>query len=120
MTLEEQVRRAMQGIHDPCSVAAGTPIDLADMGLISSLVIDESGQVSIGVRLTSPTCVMMGFFTDEITRAVEQLDGVVSVTVSFDNGMNWDPQLMSPRVIADRNRRLSADLQLRSLPSSSR
>lgn len=103
----EDVRHALRDIHDPCSVASGVALGLDEMGLIKDIDVDPDGNVEVSIRLTSPTCVMVGFFTDEIVRAATRVDGVQSVSVVFDAGLDWEPSLMSAEVRAKRARRFS-------------
>ena len=95
MSTADAVRMALRGVNDPCSVAAGTPIDLDSMGLIKDVEVDADGHVRVDVRLTSPSCVMLGYFTNEIERAAGTVGGVRSVEVTFDTGFDWEPTMMS-------------------------
>jgi metal-sulfur cluster biosynthetic enzyme len=81
-------------IKDPCSVANGTPMGLAEMGLIGALDVSDAGAVSIELRLTSPFCHMIGFFKAEAQKRLMALPGITSVSLSADNGLDWSPDMI--------------------------
>lgn len=85
---------ALDEIKDPCSVANGTPMGLAEMGLIKTLDITDEGDVAIGLRLTSPFCHMIGFFKVEAQTRLMALPGITKVVLSADQGLDWSPQMI--------------------------
>ena len=93
-------------IKDPCSVANGTPIGLASMGLIGALDLSDAGEVSIRLRLTSPFCHMVGFFKVEAERLIKKKPGIKSVSLTADNGLDWSPEMMSVSAQEQRTARL--------------
>jgi metal-sulfur cluster biosynthetic enzyme len=99
------VRRALDEVRDPCSVAAGEPLGLDEMGLVESVEI-EGECVRVALRLTSPSCLMHGVFLDEIERKVGVLAGVGAVETSFDAGLDWDPTMIREDIRQARLRRL--------------
>lgn len=105
--LEADVREQVNQIGDPCSVASGTPMGLTDMGLVERVDIEAQGKVQVHLRLTSPSCYQLGYFTEEIITRVSALDGVESVEVHSDKGLDWTPDMMSDD--AKRRRREHLD-----------
>ena len=93
-------------IKDPCSVASGVPMGLAELGLIDTIDISADGEVSIRLRLTSPFCHMIGFFKTEVQRRVAALPGITSVSFSADNGLDWSPDRIAPAAQARRAEQL--------------
>lgn len=93
-------------IKDPCSVAAGTPFGLSEMGLVDEITISDTGDVLVKLRLTSPFCHMIGFFKQEATRRIETLAGINSVELFADNGLDWSPSRISASAIAKRESHL--------------
>jgi metal-sulfur cluster biosynthetic enzyme len=89
-------------IKDPCSMASGVPMGLAEMGLIDTLDVSPEGEVEIRLRLTSPFCHMIGFFKTEAARRVMALPGITSVSLSADNGLDWSPDRISTSAQARR------------------
>ncbi len=106
--LRTQIIAELDGIKDPCSMAAGTPLGLNEMGLVRDVVIDPNGDVTIDLRLTSPFCHMIGFFQQEATRRVQALCGAERVTLKADNGLDWSPSFLSTAAKAMRATHLAA------------
>lgn len=104
--LEQQIRATLDEIKDPCSVAAGTPLGLDEMGLVRDVAIGDAGRVTISLRLTSPFCHMIGFFKIEAIERVGRLPGVVAVELVADNGLDWSPRDMRPSATRDRQRQV--------------
>jgi metal-sulfur cluster biosynthetic enzyme len=102
------IRRELDGIEDPCSVAAGSPMGLAEMGLVEHVQVDGDGNVTVRFRLTSPSCMNLGFFKVEAEARIAELPGVRSVAVSADLGLDWSPDMMSDAAKARRRAALLA------------
>ena len=100
--LSERIVAVLDEIKDPCSLAAGTPLGLAEMGLVKDVVIGCGGEVTSDLRLTSPFCHMIGFFKKEAIRLVGALPGVRSVELRADNGLDWSPRDMTAAAQAKR------------------
>jgi len=92
---EDEVRKQLRGIVDPCSESRGIGNDIVDMGLIDSIEIEDD-EVTVLMRLTSPACHMVSYFNREVETRVETLDGVESVTLETDSGLSWDESKMTP------------------------
>lgn len=107
-TLPERIGALLDEIHDPCSVATGDALGLDEMGLVRAVEVGDDGDVHVHIRLTSPTCVMVGFLRTEIHDRVALLPGVRSVEVDFDGGFDWGPELMSAAVRRRRAERFAA------------
>jgi len=107
--LEDGVRACLREIKDPCSVATGHPLHLEEMGLVRSVEIDAAANRAIvDLRLTSPTCVMVGYFVTEIEKLVrEALPQITDVEVRFDQGFEWTPDMMSEDVKRARAERFA-------------
>lgn len=104
--LVETIRTVLDEIKDPCSLAAGTPLGLSEMGLVREITVGPGGAVGIDLRLTSPFCHMIGFFKSEAMLRVGSLPGVSSVELRADNGLDWSPNDISPTAQARRAVRL--------------
>ena len=106
MISEAQVRAALNTIIDPCSVAAGAPAGLQDMGLVRHVTIGSlsdgqaggrakvSVQVVIGV--TEFGCLMGAPFAMEAQACLARLVDVDQVDVQLDGTFDWLPQDMDP------------------------
>jgi metal-sulfur cluster biosynthetic enzyme len=108
--LEIRVRDCLRQIHDPCSIATGHPLHLEEMGLIKSIVVDaDAARVVVDIRLTSPSCTMVGYFVTEIQElVVAAAPEIRDVEVLFDHGLDWAPDMMSEEVRQARAVRFAA------------
>jgi metal-sulfur cluster biosynthetic enzyme len=91
---EADVESALEEIIDPCSASRGTNHSVIEMGLLKSIDINE-GAVTVNMRLTSPACFMIPYFIRQTEEIVGALDGVESVELTTDAGMEWSPDMMS-------------------------
>lgn len=94
MTTEDAVMDALGKIIDPCSATTGSNLDIVEMGLIKSVLIEDS-HVVIDMRVTSPVCKMVGYFRKEAEKEVGALPGVDSITVETDAGLEWHSDMMT-------------------------
>ena len=105
-SLRALITAELDEIKDPCSLAAGTPFGLAEMGLVDEILISDAGEILVKLRLTSPFCHMIGFFKQEATRRIEALPGVTTVSLIADNGLDWSPSRISASAAAKRESQL--------------
>ena len=105
--LERAIRTALDAIKDPCSLASGSPMGIAEMGLVKEVAISPEGDVAVALRLTSPFCHMIGFFKKEVIRIVSDMPGVRHVTMSADEGLDWSPREIAPAALARREAALA-------------
>ncbi len=92
----EEVRAALNEISDPCSCALGVPVGLADLGLIDSIIVDNS-RVSVSLLTTSPQCMFVGHFVAEAERLINALPWVGQVSVRVRYELIWDDSRIEPR-----------------------
>lgn len=104
--LRELILAELDLIKDPCSLASGVPLGLAEMGLVREVAIGADGSVKVELRLTSPFCHMIGFFKTEAIARIGRLPGVASVDLNADNGLDWSPRDISPAAAERRQRHL--------------
>lgn len=89
------VRDRLDEIIDPCSEARGTEISIVEMGLLKRIEVGN-GTVHIELRITSPSCMMVGYFIEQAEERVGGLEGVEEVTLETDAGMQWRDAMMAP------------------------
>jgi metal-sulfur cluster biosynthetic enzyme len=97
--LVERVRSALDEVRDPCSVAAGVPAGIVEMGLVRSLdVRDEPGGavVRVVIRVTEPTCLMGPSFASGARERLARVPGVARVDVELSDDPSWSPLDMAP------------------------
>ncbi|MDY7229553.1 metal-sulfur cluster assembly factor [Hyalangium rubrum] len=97
-TLREAIEQALDEVKDPCSVGIGKPAGLVTMGLVKELRLREAEagghHVELRMRLTSPCCMMGPRFAMEAEKRLQALEGILSVDVSFDPEIDWEPRHM--------------------------
>ena len=87
---QSMVEEVLDTVLDPCSVSAGVPLSIREMGLVRDLQIDDDGTIQVTLRLTSPGCIEGVIkFTHEIERGVGALPGVRKVEVNFFEAIDW-------------------------------
>lgn len=101
----EEIRGQLNEVIDPCSVSAGAPLSILEMGMVTGCEIDNAGHVAIRLRLSSPGCLMGGLmFAPDIEHRLGQVDGVASVSIELDDPHSWSENAIS----AEGRRRLAA------------
>ncbi|MCB1486531.1 MAG: DUF59 domain-containing protein [Bauldia sp.] len=89
-TTVEAVIAALDEVIDPCSVGAGAPLTVNEMGLIKDVRISPEGKVAILLRLSSPGCLMGGYyFEPRIKECVGRVQGVTEVTLELGDPLSW-------------------------------
>ena len=107
---------ALDAVVDPCSVAAGTPLSVRDMGLVRDLAVDDAGRVRLLLCVTGPGCTFVGVMADAARERLSAIRGVSDVDVVLDPDVVWDPSWQSERARAAldaRRERAVVDLGLR-------
>jgi ring-1,2-phenylacetyl-CoA epoxidase subunit PaaD len=112
---ERVVKGLLDEIVDPCSVVAGTPIGLLQMGIVDAVDV-HGDDVSIKLLPTFPGCIYTAVFAGEIERRLAALDWPAAIEVSvIVDGQIWDEDRMSPEArerlrVARAERRRRAQL----------
>ena len=87
-------------IKDPCSIAAGRPVGLYDLGLVlgwdwtgAAGQAGPAGGAHLTVRfcVTFPGCMQAPHFTEATRRDLSALPGVAGVTTLVDTSTLWTP-----------------------------
>ena len=95
--IRDRVAAALAGVYDPCSVAAGRPVSIVDLGLLVDAVEDGDAHVTVVLRTTFPGCTMAGHFSEAAETSVQALDGVERVTVQLRETWDWTPDAVTPQ-----------------------
>lgn len=80
--LYQAICDACRTVHDP-----EIPVNIYDLGLIYTIIIDNSGQVEIDMTLTAPGCPVAGEMPGWVADAVDTVPGVQKTEVN----LVWDP-----------------------------
>ena len=104
-SLENDLRAALDRVSDPCSIAHGVPLGLVEMGLVKKVERLQDGELAVELRLTSPFCEMVGYFSRELEKECLKVPSISGVGVTFDRGFDWTEDAMTAEARA-RQRRL--------------
>jgi metal-sulfur cluster biosynthetic enzyme len=110
-----EVRARLNSIVDPCSLAAGAPAGIDEMGLVRAVDVDETPRgavIRVRIGLTEPGCMIGASFVARAHECLEPLPGVASVEVTLEHDCDWTPADLDPgyasRLHAVREARRSA------------
>jgi metal-sulfur cluster biosynthetic enzyme len=92
---ERDVYDALSDIIDPCSITAGAPASLQQMGLIRQVTCTGS-HVHVELGLTEPMCIMGGYFIQEARARLRSIPGVESIEVTMDGALHWTERDLDP------------------------
>lgn len=79
----DQVVEACRSVYDP-----EIPVNIYDLGLIYTIIINDENEVRVTMTLTAPGCPVAGEMPGWVADAIEPLPGVKQVDVD----MTWEPQ----------------------------
>ncbi len=79
----ESVVEACKSVYDP-----EIPVNIYDLGLIYTIIINDENEVGVKMSLTAPGCPVAGEMPGWVEEAIELLPGVKSVKVD----LIWEPQ----------------------------
>jgi metal-sulfur cluster biosynthetic enzyme len=93
-TIVELVMNASNDIHDPCGLAQGASIGMADMGLIRAVEATRTDRgrwhVKVTIRFTSPGCFYFGYFERRLAEVLEPYPEL-DLAVEWDDRLDWTP-----------------------------
>ena len=93
---DEEIRSCLGQIYDPCSVAAGRPTSLIDMGLVVDWRLDGAGTLVITFCVTWTGCTMAPHFIEAAKDGLLKIDGIDRVEAIVDMSVDWTPARMAP------------------------
>ncbi len=96
---EAVVRAELNQILDPCSVVAGAPAGIEELGLVRELVVSEAEggvAIALSIGVTEPGCMMGASFVVRARERLESLAGVVAVDIRLDHESDWEPSDIDP------------------------
>jgi FeS assembly SUF system protein len=90
MNLHDKIVEQIKTVYDP-----EIPTDIYELGLIYNIDIQEGGQVSIKMTLTSPMCPVAESLPMEVQEKVSQVEGVSEVDLQVVFDPPWTKERMS-------------------------
>jgi metal-sulfur cluster biosynthetic enzyme len=115
-SIDQRVMSALDEVIDPCSVTAGAPLSVVDMGLVSDLVVSEEGGVSLQLRATSAMCTMIAGIMKDAEQRLARVEGITTVHVTLHGGTIWTEADMTEKgrsALAARRQRSRAEVAVR-------
>jgi FeS assembly SUF system protein len=88
--LQDKIVAVLKTCFDP-----EIPVNIHELGLIYGIDIEESGDVSIRMTLTSPACPVAGSLPPEVQTKVAGVPGVKHAKVELVWDPPWSPDRMS-------------------------
>ena len=114
--LRERVMEGLEDVIGPCSVTAGAPLSVVDMGLLNELYVDEDGVVRVSMRATSAMCTMIAGIMKVAEERLARVQGVTRVEITLSSGAIWTEADMTERgrrILAARRERSRAEVTVR-------
>jgi len=88
--LYEKVVEACRSVFDP-----EIPVNIYDLGLIYTILIDDENSVSVQMSLTAPGCPVAGDMPGWVADAISPMEGVKQVDVQLVWEPQWGMEMMS-------------------------
>jgi metal-sulfur cluster biosynthetic enzyme len=114
--LHDRVMKGLEDVIDPCSVTAGAPLSVVDMGLVSELSVGEEGMVRVSMRATSAMCTMIAGIMKIAEERLARVEGVTRVEIKLCSGAIWTEADMTERgrrILQARRERSRAEVVVR-------
>ena len=86
----QDIIEVLQDCYDP-----EIPINIYDLGLIYEIDLEETGNVTITMTLTSPACPVAESLPEDIKAMVQFVEGIKSVDVNVVWDPPWNVHMMS-------------------------
>ena len=96
MKIERDIIMALRQVYDP-----EIPVNVYDLGLIYEIRVNEEHEVYIQMTLTAPNCPMADYVMEQVKTAVEDVPGVVKVTIDLVFEPVWDKSRMSEEALVE-------------------
>jgi FeS assembly SUF system protein len=88
--IREEIIKVLRTIYDP-----EIPVNIYDMGLVYGIDLNDLGEASIRMTLTSPACPVAEVLPAQVTMKVAEVPGVSGAGVDLVWDPPWDPSMMS-------------------------
>lgn len=96
MKLERDIIMALRQVYDP-----EIPVNVYDLGLIYEVKVNDEQEVYVQMTLTAPNCPMADYVVEQVKTAVEDVPGVMGVTIDLVFEPVWDKSRMSEEALVE-------------------
>jgi metal-sulfur cluster biosynthetic enzyme len=93
---QDEVVEVLREVYDP-----ELHYNIYDLGLVYDIDIQDPGDVSILMTLTTPMCPIGPMVTEQIKEMLDLMPGVRDIEVEFTFNPAWNPGMMSDEARAD-------------------
>lgn len=90
LKLEEKVVEMLRTVFDP-----EIPVDIYSLGLIYNIDLTDSGDLTVDMTMTAPSCPMADFIMEDTRQKLESIEGIKSVTLNLVFEPEWTKDMMS-------------------------
>ena len=90
LKLEEKIVAMLKTVFDP-----EIPVDIYNLGLIYKIDLSDSGDLTVDMTMTAPTCPMADFIMEDARQKLESIDGIGTVTLNLVFEPEWNKDMMS-------------------------
>jgi metal-sulfur cluster biosynthetic enzyme len=88
--LKENIMGAMELVIDP-----ELGVDIVNLGLVYDVEMDDEGNTTVTMTLTSMGCPMAGTIVDQVKRSLADIPEVKTVEVNIVFNPPWSKEMMS-------------------------
>jgi metal-sulfur cluster biosynthetic enzyme len=88
--LKESIYGALELVIDP-----EIGMDIVNLGLVYDVEMDDQGEVTVTMTLTSMGCPLAGTIVDQVKRALADVPEVKSTEVNIVFNPPWNKEMMS-------------------------
>ena len=113
--LESCLVAALSRVLDPCSVAAGMPLDIVEMGMLAGWSVDSDRNLQVAICLTTPMCLQAHNILEVASRELAAGGAFNSVQLRVDTEVIWTEDRFSDTARAKRRERIETSPLLRSV-----
>lgn len=96
LELEEKIVAMLKTVFDP-----EIPVDIYNLGLIYKIDLSDSGDLTVDMTMTAPTCPMADFIMEDARQKLESIDGIGTVTLNLVFEPEWNKDMMSEEAKLD-------------------
>ena len=86
----DELKDILRDVEDP-----ELHMSIVELGLVYGVEIDEDGQVTVDMTLTSPACPIGPMLQGMVFHKLNQVEGVEDVEVNLVWTPPWDPRVMA-------------------------
>ena len=96
MITQDEVVDVLREVYDP-----ELHYNIYDLGLVYEIDVQDPGDVSILMTLTTPMCPIGPMVTEQIKEMLDLMPGVRDIEVEFTFNPAWTPEMMTDEARAD-------------------